>query len=61
MKGSWRPIHRCTKPEKRTKEQKMEIQRLYASIRTEERRQETLQTQEAVKAFHRGMEVHTFD
>jgi hypothetical protein len=52
---------RRTKPEKRTKEQKTEIEKLYASIKTEERRQERLQTQEAVKVFHRGMEVHLTD
>jgi hypothetical protein len=52
---------RRTKPEKRTKEQKMEIEKLYVSIKTEECRQERLQTQEAVKAFHRGMEVYLTD
>lgn len=52
---------RRTKPEKRTKEQKTEIEQLHTSIKTEERRQEKLQTQEAAKAFHRGMEVPLTD
>ena len=52
---------RSTKPEKRTKEQKAEIEKLYASTKTEGRRQERLQTQEAIKAFHRGMEVRLTD
>ena len=45
------------KPDKRSEEDHLEIERLTESVKAEEKRQETEQTQEAVTAFHCGMEV----
>ena len=48
---------RKIKPDKRYEAQKSEIVRLQSSTKAERTRQGILQTQEAVKAFYRGMEV----
>jgi hypothetical protein len=45
------------KREKRDGAQNLEIAKLTASVKAEEARQEALQTQEGVKAFHRGIQV----
>lgn len=48
---------RKIKLDKRSEEDHLEIECLTKSVKAEEKRQESEQTQEAVNAFHRGMEV----
>jgi hypothetical protein len=45
------------KPRNRGEAERLEIEHLLGSIEVEEARQETQQTQQAVEAFYRGMEV----
>jgi hypothetical protein len=45
------------KPGKKGEEERLEMERLQDSIEAEEIRHETQQTQEAINAFYRGMEV----
>jgi hypothetical protein len=45
------------KPGKRSEEYRLEMERLCDSIEAEETCQETQETQEAINAFYRGIEV----